>query len=155
MLEPVIKKTNHQVEWMRWTAIGGGLKILAFFLMRQGKKEALLGRALAEFEGVYKFESGDKKFSRYLVLKNGKVMAKKKYEGEHNFLFTLYEPAKMRLRARQEMVLEIIIGNKIGQSGNLYYLYQFGFLISLLDRSFKRKKMSRSLQVERAGSASG
>ena len=142
---------NQVVERIRWLSIGLLLKVLTFFLKRQGKKDPWLGRALKEFEGVYKFESGDKKFCQYLVLDKGKISVSRGFSGEPDFKFTLYEPARMKLRARQEMVLEIVIGNKIGQSGNLYYLYQFGFIMSLLDRSFRKKKFKRGAQIEQTG----
>ncbi len=145
MINPQAGRQKAAVEWMRWIAIGFGLKALAFFLKRQGKKDPLLGRALAEFNGVYRFESGDRRFARYLVLEGGKVFAGKNRAGEPDFKLTIFDPSKLSLRGRQEMVLEIIIGNKIGQTGNLFYLYQFGFILSLLDRSFKRKKSKRGL----------
>jgi hypothetical protein len=142
-------------ERFSWLSLGLGLKGLAKILMRQGKKEPWLGRALQEFNGVYKFESGDKGFSRFLVFRDGKVSAPKNFSGEHDFLFTLYDVSRMKLgRKSSDMVLEIVIGNKIGQSGNLYYLYRFGFIMSLLDRSFRRKKIKRSSQVVKPASAS-
>ncbi len=142
-------------EWLSWFSLGLGLKGLARILMRQGRKEPWLGRALQEFDGVYKFESGDQRFSRFLVFQDGKVSAPKDFSGEHDFLFTLYDVSRMKLgRRSSDMVLEIVIGNKIGQSGNLYYIYRLGFIMSLLDRSFRRKQIKRSSQVVKPASAS-
>ena len=52
-----------------------------------------------------------------------------------NFTFTLYNPSDISLRVRPEHVLEVLIANKIGQSGDLHYLYQFGFIMSLFRRT--------------------
>jgi len=136
------KKRDNLLEWLRWQGIGLGLKILAFLMRWRGKKDEWLARALRELEGVYRFESGDKKFCRYFILKKGRVFVEKSWSEKPDFTLTLYEPSKLRFRARQMMILEIIFGNKIGQSGNLFYIYQFGFIMSLLERSFRKKKLA-------------
>jgi len=130
-------------ERLRWISIEMGLRTLSYSLKHQARKDEWLSRALKEFEGVYRFESGDKRLYRYLILKDGRVFVQKEFKAKPDFLFTLYQPDKLKLRGRGDSVLEIVIGNKIGQSGNLYYLYQFAFIISLLERSLRRKKFKQ------------
>jgi len=131
-------------EMAGWTAIGLGLKGLAVMLMRIGRKDPLMGQALHTLDGTYRFENKDGKFYRYLVFENGKVKAPRNWAGPANFTFTLREPAASYLRTRPENILQIVIGNKIAQSGNTYFLFQFGFIMSLMEQYFKRKKVKKS-----------
>ena len=131
-------------EMAGWTAIGLGLKGLAAMLMRIGRKDPLMGQALHILDGIYRFENKDGKFYRYLVFENGKVKVPRDWAGPANFTFTLREPAASYLRTKPEDILQIVIGNKIAQSGNTYFLFQFGFIMSLMERYFKMKKVNKT-----------
>ena len=127
-------------EHLRWAGIGTGLKTLALLLNRKGPKDPWLKRALGQFEGVYRFESTGGEHYHHIVFQAGRVFATKNSSAPPNFTFTLHRPEDLSLRVKSENVLEIVIANKIGQSGNLYYLYQFGFIMSLLRRSLGSRK---------------
>lgn len=143
---------NNFKERAGWTAIGFGLRALAAMLNRIGKKDPLLKRALEQFDGTYRFRNGDGALSRNLVFGNGKVKAVAGSDGEPDFTFTLYEPPAYYLKTRPDRVLELVIGNRIAHAGDMYYLYQFGFIVSLMDnyyRSKKAKKKSRQTSANR------
>jgi hypothetical protein len=127
-------------EHLRWSGIGAGLRTLVLLLNRSRKKDEWLERALSEFEGVYRFESHGGEHFHHLVFADGRVFAARKWSAAPNFTFTLHRPEDLSLRVAPENVLEVVIANKIGQSGNLYYLYQFGFIMSLLRRSLGSRK---------------
>jgi hypothetical protein len=138
-----LQKTGGFKEKLLWGSIGIGLKTLAITLQRTSKKDKMLNRALDEFTGVYKFENRDGSQYRYLVFRGrGKVASPKKWNGEVDFTLTLRDPKAFNRRSRAENVLETVIANKIGQSGNMYYIYQFGFTMSLLERYFRSKRKS-------------
>lgn len=125
-------------ERLRWRAIGSGLRALAAALKFAGRRDPWLGRALAQFQGVYRFENADGSLFQYLVFSGrGQVQALRDFYGAAHFTFTIYKPHELA-RASREGVLAVVIGNKIGQTGNLYYLYQFGFVMSLLDQWVRR-----------------
>jgi hypothetical protein len=136
---PESNKSLAVKERIRWALIGSGLRVLAILLMRTGRKDPWLDRALKELKGIYRFESADARFFRLLVLKEGKVKMARNLPDEADFTFTIYEPSALGLRTRPENILEVVIGNKIGQSGNIYHLYQFGFIMSLLERNLRRR----------------
>jgi hypothetical protein len=120
---------------LRFRAVGQGLKLLAWSINRARSKDPWLERALDQFHGVWRFESGDHILAWHLVLEGGKFAAVKDPGKPANFTFTLYNPSDISLRVRPEHVLEVLIANKIGQSGDLHYLYQFGFIMSLFRRT--------------------
>ena len=119
-----------------WAGIGVGLKILALALRRAGRKDPWLGRALAGFDGVYRFQNGDGSRGHFLFFDGPRVRAGRVAPRPPDFTFTLYHPESLRLRG-PEAVLEVVIANQIGQSGNMYYLYRFGFIMSLLERRLR------------------
>jgi len=127
-------------EKLRWGAIGLGLKVLASVLRWASKRDAMLGRAIREYQGTYRFESGDGEYARHLVFAGGRVFARKQKPEEVHFTFTLQQPDALGFSSRPDQLLEILIGNKIGQTGNLYYVYQFGFIMSLLERYFTSRR---------------
>jgi len=127
-----------------WAMIGLALRALAILLMRTGKKDRMLGRALKEFDGTYRFENGDGKAFRYLIFQKGKVKVYRNWPGPADFSFILYEPAAFYLRIKPEHILETVISGKIAQTGNTYYMYQFGFIMSLLQRYFQMKKLQKA-----------
>lgn len=86
------------------------------------------GRALREYHGVYRFESDSGVPARHLVL-GGKAFVCKKRPPEGHLTFTLHQPEALSFRSRPDQLLEIVIGNKIGQRGNTHYLYQRGFVL--------------------------
>jgi len=133
---------------IRWYSFGWGLWLLAFALRRAKKKDPMLERALDSFNGVYRFENGPKTLQWYLVLKNGEVKLERECDQPPNFTFSLNHPKDLSLRVRQEHILEVLISNKIGQAGDLYYLYQLGFIISLLRRAMTPKRFARSVPIE-------
>lgn len=133
------------MERFRWQLLGRGLKGLAFALKRGRKKDPMLERALMEFEGVYRFENRSKILQWHIVLKKGAVKIEREWAGPVNFTFTLNQPRDLSIRVRPEHVLEVLIANKIGQNGDLYYLYQFGFILSLLRRALTPKRFARSV----------
>ena len=124
-----------------WAAIGLGLRGLALLLIRIGKKDLWMSRALKELDGIYRFENKDGSLFRYLVFNGGKVKVPRNWIGPADFTFTLRERAAFYLRIKPEHILEIVIGNKVTQSGNTYFLFQFGFIMSLMERYFKMKKL--------------
>jgi len=125
---------------MRWTALGYALKALAVALTRIAGKDARLARALNEFDGVYRFENRDGALYRYLIFRgNGKVAVTKRWCGDPDFILTLRDPRAFGVRTRPENVLEALIANKVGQEGKMHYLYQFGFVMSLLEGYFRSK----------------
>jgi len=138
-------------ERAEWLAIGAGLKGLSRLLMYLAGKDPWIGRAVKEFDGVYRFENAVGNHSRYMVFSNGKVKAPGKWKDEADFTFTLYESISYYRRAKAEDLLEMAIANKIGQTGNSHYLFQFGFVMSLVERYFKRK-MNRT-KMTRKGAA--
>jgi hypothetical protein len=126
---------------LRWDAVGYGLKGLSSVLMRTARKDARLKRALNDFDGVYRFENRDGSLYRFLIFRgNGKVAASRKWAGDPDFTLTLRDPRAFGLKTRPENVLEAVIANKVGQAGKMYYLYQFGFVMSLLERYFRSKR---------------
>lgn len=131
-----------------WALIGMGLRGLTFLLMWIGKKDPWLGRALKELDGIYRFENGDGKFFRFLVFQRGKVGVPHNWVGSADFTFTLYEPPAYYLKIKPEHMFKIVWENKIAQTGNTYYLFQFGFIISLVERYFKMKKLRGKAKAE-------
>jgi hypothetical protein len=125
------------IDRLRWAGLGLGLRVLAFSLMRTARKDAWLDRAIKELDGVFRFRSGDRIFSRHLVFRDGRVFVKKDWDGDADFTFTIYDFSGLALNTKTENILDVIIGNKVGQSGNMYYLFQFGFVTSLLERAVK------------------
>lgn len=140
MSNPEKISKNFLKEWLNWQAMGLGLRILAFSLRRQGKKDRWLARALKELNGVYCFESHRGNFSCYLVFGSGTVKFYPRWSGSVNFTFTFFQPAIFEMGFKSGNPLKVVIENKLSQSGDLYYLYQFGFLMSLLERSFRKDK---------------
>ncbi len=130
-----------------WALIGVGLRGLAAGIMNIGKKDPLIGRALKEFDGIYRIENADGKLFHFLVFQNGKAKVPRNWVGPADFTFTLYEPPAFYLRTKPEDLLKMAISNKIGQKGNLYYLFQFGFIMSLVERYFKMKKLRGNPQA--------
>ncbi len=124
-----------------WALIGLGLWGLTILLMRIGKKDPWLGRALKELDGIYRFENADGRFFRYLVFERGKVKAPHNWVGPADFTFTFYEPPAYYLKIKPEHIFKLVFENKIAQAGNTYYLFQFGFIMSLVERYFKTKKL--------------
>lgn len=120
---------------LRFRAVAQGLKVLAWSVNRARTRDPWLSRALNRFDGVWRFESGDGKLAWHLVLENGRLAAVKDPRRPANFTFTLYNPSDISLRVKPEHILEVLIANKVGQSGDLYYLYQFGFIMSLFRRA--------------------
>lgn len=131
-----------------WALIGMGLRGLAFLLMWIGKKDPWLGRALKELDGIYRFENADGKFIRFLVFQGGKVGVPRNWVGPADFTFTFYEPPAYYLKIKPEHIFKTVFENKIAQAGNTYYLFQFGFIMSLVERYFKTKKLRGIAKAE-------
>jgi hypothetical protein len=139
-----MKEPDHRlIEHLRWTAIGLGLKVLARVLMHAAKRDAWMGRAVATCDGVYRFENGPGNLHCFLVFQQGRVLAPREWRDKAHVTFTIYDFSAFGLRTRADNLLETVIGNKVGQSGNLYYLFQFGFIMSLLERYFTARKRQR------------
>jgi hypothetical protein len=136
-------------EIILFTMLGLGLRGLALTLMRTAKKDPWLERALKELNGAYRFESKDRSLARHLVINKGKARMVKNLEREPDFTFTLYDPSGFSLRTREENIIDVVIENKIGQSGNMYHLYQFGFIMSLLERGLRRKRPKAETQASK------
>lgn len=141
-------KLHSSKERANWALIGLGLRGLAFLLMWIGKKDTWLGRALKELDGIYRFENADGKFIRYLVFERGKVKAPHNLVGPADFTFTFYEPPAYYLKIKPEHMFKLVFENKIAQAGNTYYLFQFGFIMSLVERYFKMKKLQGIAKAE-------
>ena len=135
-------------ERIRWYSLGRGLRVLAFALKRSKKKDPMLERALNSFNGIYRFENGPKTLQWNLVLKNGGIKIERECDQPADFTFTLNQPRDLSMRVKPEHILEVLISNKIGQAGDLYYLYQFGFIMSLLRRAMTPKRFNRSVPIE-------
>jgi len=139
-----MNQPDHRLkERLRWAGIGIGLKVLALVLRRTARKDDWLGRALDQAVGVYRFEDGSGALFRHLIFQNGRVKAQRDWPQPADFTLTLYQPSALGIGTKPESVLEVVIGNKVGQSGNLYYIYQFGFILSLLERYFTARRLKR------------
>ena len=134
---------------VRFALLGGGLRVLARSINKARGKDPWLDRALRQFEGVWRFESGDRKLYRHLILEAGKFRVSRECGRPADFTFTIYSSSATGLRARPDRVLEVLIANKIGQSGDLHYLYQFGFIMSLYRRTTLFK--GKSIPIEGRG----
>lgn len=145
---PRIEKSDTLKSRVRFAMIGSGLKLLARSLNKSCGKDPWFDRALDQFDGVWRFESGDRKVAWHLVLQNGKFKVARDWPAPANFTFTLFSPSDLSLRVPPEHILEVIIANKIGQSGDLYYLYQFGFIMSLFRRIVTPKFLSKTAPAE-------
>ena len=130
-------------ERLRWSAIGLGLKVLARVLMHVAKRDEWMGRAVATCDGIYRFENGPGNLHCFLVFQNGRILAAREWPQPAHATFTIYNPSAFGLNLRAEGILETVIGNKVGQSGNLYYMFQFGFIMSLIERYFTARKRQR------------
>ncbi len=130
-------------ERLRWSAIGLGLKVLARVLIHAAKRDEWMGRAVTTCDGVYRFENGPGNLHCFLVFQNGRVLAAREWPQKAHATFTIYDFSAFGLGTRADTVLETVIGNKVGQSGNLYYVFQFGFIMSLLERYFTARKHQR------------
>jgi len=149
-MQPIVSGDSLK-EKLRWGAIGAGLQVLASVLMWASRRDALLGRAIRECRGTYRFESRAGDQARHLVFAGGKVSARKKRPEAVHFTFTLRQPDAFSFSSRPDQLLEILIGNKIVQTGNLYYVYQLGFILSLLERYFTGgRRQSAALPFEGA-----
>ncbi len=120
-------------------SLGPGLRGLALMLNRTARKDPMLGRSLNELKGAYRFQNGDGSFKRHILIGGGKARMVKDLDQEPNFTFTIRDPSGFNLRSRADNVLDLIVSNKVGQSGNLYYLFQFGFIMSLMERSIRKR----------------
>jgi len=143
-----IEKSGTLKSRVRFAMIGSGLKLLARSLNKSLGKDPWFDRALGQFDGVWRFESGDRKVAWHLVLQNGRFKVSRDWPVPANFTFTLFSPSDLSIRVRPEHILEVIIANKIGQSGDLYYLYQFGFIMSLFRRIVTSKFLTRTAPAE-------
>lgn len=130
-----------------WASLGLGFRALTGVLMRAGKHDPMMSRALDEFTGVYRFENADATIAKYIVFEGrGKVRSLSQRDGEHrnppDMTFTLRDPKAFR-GTKSEDVLKMVIADKVGQTGNMYYLFQFGFIMSLLENYYRNKRSKK------------
>lgn len=95
-------------------------------------------RAVASFEAVYLFRTPSS--SRSLVFSNGRITTREDGIGPPDFEVDLLDP-KGALRAvlkNPNDLISLIVENKIDQSGNLFFLYKFGYLAGLCEARFAR-----------------
>lgn len=124
-----------------WSLTGWGLKGLASALTRASKSDPLIAKALENFTGIYRFEDAQGGHARYLAFRgDGKVSAMKHCSCEPDFTITIRKPSAFRRRMKPESTLEMVITNSVGQYGDTYYLYQFGFVMSLLENYFRQNR---------------
>lgn len=141
-----------------WLLTGWGLKGLASALRKAARRDPRLARALEKFTGIYRFEDADSKHARYLAFRGrGRVNAMSNCSCEPDFTITIRKPSAFRRRMKPESTLEMVITNSVGQNGDTYYLYQFGFVMSLLENYFrqnrgKKKRVKKLLPFRRAAS---
>jgi len=147
---PEIIKSRAAKEKVSWVLIGTALKGLAALLMNIGKKDPWMGRAIREFDGIYRFQNTDGKYFHYLVFHGGKVKVPRNWIGPADFTFTLHELPMYYLNSKPEHLLKMVFANKMGQTGNIYYLSQFGFVMSLVERYYREKKLKKKARA-RAG----
>lgn len=126
-----------------WQGIGLGLTLLALALRHFSRRDDWLRRALADFDAVFRFESGDAARSRYLRFDRGRVTAPARPPRIPDFTFTIYHPEKFKPRGPGG-VLEVVISNQVGQTGNLMYVYRFGFIMSLLRRRLRHPEATEA-----------
>lgn len=123
-----------------WSLTGWGLKGLASTLKKASRSDPLIAKALENFTGIYRFENADGSRARYLAFRGqGRVSAMKHCSCEPDFTITIRRPSAFRQRMKPESTLEMVITNSVGQCGDTYYLYQFGFVMSLLENYFRQK----------------
>ena len=116
-----------------WFGIGRGVSVLAFLLGRRSKKDEWLRRAMADFDSVIRFQNGDGSRGCCIVFERGRARALASPPRPPDFTLTLYHPERLRFKG-PEAAVDVMITNSIGQVGNLYHLYRFGFIASLLAR---------------------
>lgn len=101
--------------------------------------------ALKGFTGTYRFRSGNT--SRIVVFNGNSIKTRRGVPGDsHNFeiAFTDLPGALSYMAKYPNDPITLIMENKIVQSGNLFYLYKFGYLAGLCESIatglFRRKK---------------
>jgi hypothetical protein len=105
---------------------------LAFVLMRDYRKN------IRGFSGKYVFCTANGNVGASAIFQNGKMAVNEKEIQDWNVKITFKDAAALRrfLFSKDQDILNSILANDVEVSGNLNYVYKFGFMVRELIRKF-------------------
>jgi hypothetical protein len=108
-----------------------GMK-LAFFLMKDYRKN------IQNFSGRYFFNTSDGCVAASVVFKNGKMKVLENEISDWNIRITFKNAGALRryLFSKDQDILNSILANEVEVTGNLNYIYKFGFMVRELMLKF-------------------
>jgi len=108
-----------------------GMK-LAFFLMKDYRKN------LQNFSGRYFFNTSDGSVAASVVFQNGKMKVYGNEIPAWNIRITFKNAGALRryLFSKDQDILNSILANEVEVTGNLNYIYKFGFMVRELMLKF-------------------
>jgi len=129
-------RNSRAAEGAQLHALVVGLALLFAWMQRA---EPRFRRALAGFDATYLFRYGTA--ARQLVFSKGKVLSRRGSGLNPDFTLTFVDlPGALRhLAARPHDVLQLMIDNRIRQSGNKFFIFKLGYLAALTEDELRRQ----------------
>ena len=91
-------------------------------------------KALENFSATYQFRTGS--MGRLLIFSNGRIITRRGIIPDPDYELDLINPLGVlkRLVRNPDDLIKLLMENKIGQRGNNYFLFKFGYLLGLCQR---------------------